>query len=687
MTAAAMSLLAAGCSKEGRPSAGWESDPDAVRVEASVGTATKTSPLGTGDEQTKFSKGDRIAVAALDNGTVKKAVKYQLEGLSWAPVADESGATDYLVWNTPVTFRAWYPARKSTDGSEFFLSSTQVNSAFLAGADIMSSEDYTYSTLKDIPGDRTFKPVLKRRMALVTVIIDKVGDEYADLKDVRVRVHTINSAHAAVKLQDDGTFGSEGGMTVVNPYSHEVEGKNAYSAVVVPGEASEDVFLNVIVDGYIDEAKTDLKVIPEEVTGIPAAEAGKHYTYKLIVGKETVKIGGVTVEDWATGGKLDGKFDAESDVYSEWDGKKVSSGYTFYGSGTSGDPYLIQSAADLAGLAANVNAGTDSYREKYFRLETNIDLMGHEWTPIGKNSCRFWGNFDCNNKIITNMSITAEPSESNSGVGLFGCCWGATISKVVMKNAKIRCGENGFPAGLICGILYNGTVASCRVEGTISTTAGECGGIIGKVEGSSSISVSDCEAEIKCENESYYAGGIVGSAQMNWVSLTIERCTVKGEINGGNGLFGGIAGSLDGRNVLLKDCTSYVKLGKAAKGTHPKAGGLVGGLSYGKAEDCTVLGIISFSNESCGVGGMFSEAREVTLSNLSFRGDIDVTILPQHSVLLTSIGAFIGYLNGANGTTTATGCTYKKSGTGDYQVIGKCDDESFDTTALDIKGI
>ena len=38
----------------------------------------------------------------------------------------------------------------------------------------------------------------------------------------------------------------------------------------------------------------------ETLTGIPALEAGKSYTYQLTVGKNKVKVNGVTVADWTT---------------------------------------------------------------------------------------------------------------------------------------------------------------------------------------------------------------------------------------------------------------------------------------------------------------------------------------------------------------------------------------------------
>lgn len=62
-----------------------------------------------------------------------------------------------------------------------------------------------------------------------------------------------------------------------------------------------------------------------------------------------------------------------------WDGtaKKWTSG-----TGTSSDPYLIASAANLAYLSAMVESGTN-YKGVYFKQTVDINLNNLEWTPIG----------------------------------------------------------------------------------------------------------------------------------------------------------------------------------------------------------------------------------------------------------------------------------------------------------------
>lgn len=648
-------VLVAGCSRQEVQAPWFGSDPDAVRVEASVGAITRTSPLGTPDEQERFNDGDQIAVS---NGT--KTVTYKLDGKSWAPVTDGNGAADYLVWDTPVTFRAWYPASSSLDGTEFQLSQMQIgsNGFTLANADCMASDAYIYSSARDIPSDRTFKPVLKRRMALVTIVIDKVGDEFDDVKDINVQVKSIFSAHYSVKLQYDGTFKSEGTAFEVFPYSHNIDGKNAYSAVVVPGEAAiEEKFLKISVAGYTDDAKTAQYWQLKEVTGIPAAEAGKHYTYKLVVGKEAVKIGGVTVEDWTTGFKLDGKFEAEDD-YSEWDGKKVSGNYYFSGKGSETDPYLIKSATDLAGLAVNVNAGT-KYFNTYFRLETNIDLMGHEWTPIGNRSVYFYGNFDGNGKVITNMTI----SNATDCAGLFGFADG-TIQNIVLRNASVA--SSNSHAALLVGSANGVAIKACKVDGTVHGNVaagllGECGGLEAEI--------LDCEVDVDCYG-SGYAGGVFGFKNSYESALVVKNCIVRGRICGTR--MGGIAGALQGPDVI-SGCKSYATLRQADK-YYLEVGGIAGSTYAGcKLENCEVYGVIDIesedSSESPRVGGAIGLASESTISNLKFEGTMNVKYKKEEH----KVGAIIGEVQ--KSLYISSQCTYRKSGTGEFPPVGTYPEE------------
>ena len=70
--------------------------------------------------------------------------------------------------------------------------------------------------------------------------------------------------------------------------------------------------------------------------------------------------------------------------------------------GTEGNPYIIETAAQLSKLAELVNEGDADYNEAYYQLSKDIDLSdygtgfnnGEGWIPIGNTDNPFQGKFD-----------------------------------------------------------------------------------------------------------------------------------------------------------------------------------------------------------------------------------------------------------------------------------------------------
>ena len=307
--------ILAGCAKTA-PERTWASDPDAVHIEASVGALTKTYPAGTEEDQKKFKgpegtkyPGDQIAVSVEANGQTEKTVTYEFDAEVWNPVP----VTDYLVWKAPVTYKAWYPASAKdgftlpTDQSE----SLDENHGNFGKADFMTGE-YVCASKDDIPSDHKLMLTMQRKMALVTVNVDRnrLKNQF-DGKDIyMIRVESIQSGLSYVS--PDGT--GSGNPMDVKPYRYNMayETDGNFHAIVVPcaGDASAK-FLKITVwwkPGY-EEDKAELYV-----TGRPTFEAGKHYTYNLTVGKDKVEAGDITVSDWGTTVDLNdgkGEFDAD----------------------------------------------------------------------------------------------------------------------------------------------------------------------------------------------------------------------------------------------------------------------------------------------------------------------------------------------------------------------------------------
>ena len=263
--AAILALTA--CSESEDLLAAYHSDSKAVHITAQVGKAsadgfTRSNPLGEGEAQKTFNKNDEISVQAEG----QDAVTYQFNGSEWLP----KESSKFLKWESAtMNFTAYYPASFNgtiTQPEEY----TSVES--LAAADFMS-----YSGEQTNTNDNNNKLTLtmNRQMARVVVKIAAFNDQYA--ANTEVKSVTINGNIKAYK-HTDGLF----------------------YALIKPIETAQSTseFLSLEVG--------DNKV-KETLTGIPALEAGKSYTYQLTVGKNKISVSGITVANWTDGTTLNGK--------------------------------------------------------------------------------------------------------------------------------------------------------------------------------------------------------------------------------------------------------------------------------------------------------------------------------------------------------------------------------------------
>ena len=181
---------------------------------------------------------------------------------------------------------------------------------------------------------------------------------------------------------------------------------------------------------------------------------------------------------------------------------------TWAGSGTQADPYLITSAAELAGLAQKVN-NRESYSGDYFQLTTDIDLAGKTWTPIGSDDYPFKGIFDGGKHIVDNISIYPKKKAANSCYGLFGCLESPGIIHDLFIGDCIIDSERTSQEdsyGALVGLLKGGKLERCSVLGVTNVYVGAqgnmkyyIGGMVGEVTDSKG-------ADITSEQLSNYMG-------------------------------------------------------------------------------------------------------------------------------------------------------------------------------------
>ena len=270
-------LLLAGCATDSDNSNTWLSDPNAVHVSASVGSIFTRSNPAAADEagQTSFNTGDVMGVS--NNGT-SITYTYNKGTNDWQP-----GNGSYLVWDkSDLKFQCWYPADGKNSFSKGYIQEDQSSATEIAKSDYMTAA----KELTAIPGDRQLKVAMERKTARLIFNIQSFNDQF----DASTKVNHIRMTSKA------STDASESPIVNIKPLQNGEGGMGTtYTALVMPGAIEANLFFEA--EGT---AETPLVV----KTG--ALEAGKSYTYQLIVGKNKVSVTGITVKDWTTGATIEG---------------------------------------------------------------------------------------------------------------------------------------------------------------------------------------------------------------------------------------------------------------------------------------------------------------------------------------------------------------------------------------------
>ena len=188
-------------------------------------------------------------------------------------------------------------------------------------------------------------------------------------------------------------------------------------------------------------------------------------------------------------------------------------GYTIESDGS----YTVTSADGLMNIAELVNGGKSDIN---ITLDTDIDLTGKGWTPIGTDyDNSYKGTFDGGGHTITGLTFTTN----DEFAGLFG--WlnrAGTVKNVVMEGVQIT--SNQIYGGSIGGVVgYGwGTIENCSVSGSVSGTV-YVGGVVG-VQIGGSITGCSSSATVKGTVD---VGGVAGQTNS---SATLTACYATGNV-------------------------------------------------------------------------------------------------------------------------------------------------------------
>ena len=303
---------------------------------------------------------------------------------------------------------------------------------------------------------------------------------------------------ASVKLTGLSTEGDN--PDIITPYD---KGSNTYTAIVAPQSVA-----------------TGTTFITCTFTN------GKTFVYKM-----------KNATDWQAGGEY---------TYTISLAAAKDLGYTIESDGT----YTVTSADGLMNVAELVNGGKSDIN---ITLDTDIDLTGKDWTPIGTGyDNSYKGTFDGGGHTITGLTFTTNDKYA----GLFG--WlnkAGTVKNVVMEGVQIT--SNQIYGGSIGGVAgYSwGTIENCSVSGSVSGTV-YVGGVVGaQIDGS----ITGCSSSATVKGM-VDVGGVAGQTNS---SATLTACYATGnviiEIDPVKNIFGGgLVGFNGGNDVLACYATGNV---------------------------------------------------------------------------------------------------------------------------------
>ena len=311
-------------------------------------------------------------------------------------------------------------------------------------------------------------------------------------RTARVTIVLTDYTEGLASVQLTGLSTEGGNPAEIIPYD---KGSNTYTALVAPQSVAAGT-------AFITCTFTN----------------GKTFVYKM-----------KNATDWQAGGEY---------TYTVSLAAAKDLGYTIESNGS----YTVTSADGLMNIAKLVNGGKTDIN---ITLDTDIDLTGKDWTPIGTDyDNSYKGTFDGGGHTITGLTFTTNDEYA----GLFG--WlnrAGTVKNVVMEGVQIT--SNQIYGGSIGGVVgYGwGTIENCSVSGSVSGTV-YVGGVVG-VQIGGSITGCSSSATVKGTVD---VGGVAGQTNS---SATLTACYATGnvtiEINPEKNIAGGSLVGMNAGSSLL----------------------------------------------------------------------------------------------------------------------------------------
>lgn len=354
--------------------------------------------------------------------------------------------------------------------------------------------------------------------------------------------------------------------------------------------------------------------------------------------------------------------------------------------------WITAEAAQLQAFAKSVNDG-ESYQGQYISLNSDIDLSGIDWTPIGTSNS-FKGVFDGNQYVIENLTIGSQAAAAErDAAGLFGASGLKSLVANSWSDVTILSVSDTINAvgGVVGWTSNQSAVVNCAAFGNISDSCGidDSFSAVGGVVGYSSGAVYACysggdgskadpyvistEEHLRAFAAATVSGKLVTANRYfrlgadialsgAWTPIhnfagsfdgdghTVSGMTIGTEVSPAGSAAGGFFDSLpEGASVQNLKLTGAAVCAKTGSGYNDRlyAGLLAGTVKSAKIDNCTVQGsmVSAVSGTFAYAGGLVGRTEGDTyLTNCI----ADVPVAASSEKSTASAGGLAGYASGSN---------------------------------------
>ena len=247
---------------------------------------------------------------------------------------------------------------------------------------------------------------------------------------------------------------------------------------------------------------------------------------------------------------------------------------------------LIETAADLQWLYDTSSAWSGTWEQTQ-----DIDMGGCEFSEgIGGASPYFTGSYDGGGYLIEGLDIVG----STLSAGLFADVSGGTLTGIRFSGSVTS--SSGAVGGLVGQIYAGGQISDSSTSGTVNSGGNQVGGLVGRAIGATIVDSSSSANVVGVQS----VGGLIGEGS----TATVSRAFATGNVSASNGRVGGLVG-YDNTSSSYQDSYAIGNVTDTGGLASPSIGGFAGAIGFNVTLGRTyATGLVTAPDATVGAGGL-----------------------------------------------------------------------------------